>query len=233
VISSGRFLHAHFFLNERTEVTDKTVEPAKERATVKRRGRLSERDWAEATALWEQGVVTYAQLAEKFDRHEQSFVQYFRRRGIKKGSGRAKTMAKVESAVEKQLINDAAIIAARIKETKEEHYKMASGLAKLTWSEVLKTKQDGAPIATALNNLKALDSAMSVLKKAREERYAVLGLDRPDAIDENDVPELVISELTADQIETLRARSFRELNDLGGAPMEDIDDEDDGVVEET
>ncbi len=216
------------------EVTDKTVEPAEELATPKRRGRLSEREWAEATALWEQGAVTYGQLAEKFNRHEQSFVQYFRRRGIKKGSARAKTVAKVESAVEKQLVNDAAIIAARIKETKEEHYKMASGLAKLTWAEVLKTKQEGAPIATALNNLKALDSAMSVLKKAREERYAVLGLDRPDAIDENDVPELVISELTADQIEELRARSFRELNELGNVPVDDIDDdEDDDVIEET
>lgn len=212
------------------EVTEKTSETL---AKAKRKGRLSEREWAEATALWTQGAVTYGQLAEKYDRHEQSFVQYFRRRGIKKGSARAKTMAKVESAVEKQLINDASIIAARIKETKEEHYKMASGLAKLTWAEVLKTKQDGVAVGTAINNLRALDSAMNVLKKAREERYAVLGLDRPDSIDENDVPELVISELTADQIEELRARNFRELNDLGDVPIEDIDESDGDVVEET
>jgi hypothetical protein len=217
-----------------SDVTDLTTKAAEEPVKPKRKGKLSEREWAEATALWEQGAVTYGQLAEKFDRHEQSFAQYFRRRGIKKGSARAKTMAKVESAVEKQLVNDAAIIAARIKETKEEHYKMASGLAKLTWAEVLKAKQDGVPVATALNNLKALESAMNVLKKAREERYAVLGLDRPDAIDENDVPELVISELTADQIEALRARSFRELNELGDVPIEDIDSEgDNDVVDET
>lgn len=212
------------------DVTEKT--PKATEAPAKRKGKLSEREWAEATALWEQGAVTYGQLAEKYKRHEQSFVQYFRRRGIKKGSARAKTMAKVESVVEKQLVNDAAIIAARIKETKEEHYKMASGLAKLTWAEVLKAKQDGVPVGTAINNLKALESAMNVLKKAREERYSVLGLDRPDAVDENDVPELVISELTADQIEALRARSFRELNELGDVPIEDIG-EDDGVVEES
>lgn len=217
-------------------MTDETLKATEKPAKPKRKGKLSEREWAEATALWEQGAVTYGQLAEKFDRHEQSFVQYFRRRGIKKGSARAKTMAKVETAVEKQLVNDAAIIAARIKETKEEHYKMASGLAKLTWGEILKAKQDGVPVGTAINNLKALESAMNVLKKAREERYAVLGLDRPDAIDENDVPELVISELTADQIEALRARSFRELNELEAVSVGDLEDDDaadNGVVEET
>ena len=217
-------------------MTEETSKGAEKPEKPKRKGKLSEREWAEATALWEQGAVTYGQLAEKFDRHEQSFVQYFRRRGIKKGSARAKTMAKVESVVEKQLVNDAAIIAARIKETKEEHYKMASGLAKLTWGEILKAKQDGVPVGTAINNLKALESAMNVLKKAREERYAVLGLDRPDAIDENDVPELVISELTADQIEALRARSFRELNELEAVSVGDLEDDDgadNGVVEET
>lgn len=213
-------------------MTEKTSKAAEKPVKPKRKGKLSEREWAEATALWEQGAVTYGQLAEKYDRHEQSFAQYFRRRGIKKGSARAKTMAKVESAIEKQLVNDAAIIAARIKETKEEHYKMASGLAKLTWAEVLKAKQDGVPVGSAINNLKALESAMNVLKKAREERYAVLGLDRPDSVDENDVPELVISELTADQIEALRARSFQELSEIDDGPIEEIDGSDD-VVEET
>lgn len=213
-------------------MTEKTSKAAEKLVKPKRKGKLSEREWAEATALWEQGAVTYGQLAEKYDRHEQSFAQYFRRRGIKKGSARAKTMAKVESAIEKQLVNDAAIIAARIKETKEEHYKMASGLAKLTWAEVLKAKQDGVPVGSAINNLKALESAMNVLKKAREERYAVLGLDRPDSVDENDVPELVISELTADQIEALRARSFQELSEIDDGPIEEIDGSDD-VVEET
>lgn len=217
-------------------MTEATQDTAAE-APKKRNKRLSERDWAQATALWESGEVTLPELAKKYDRHEQSFVQYFRRRGIKKGSKREKIMAKVEKKVEEQTLNDAAIIAARIKETKEEHYKMASGLAKLTWAEILKAKQDGVPVGTAINNLKALESAMNVLKKAREERYSVLGLDRADSVDDNDVPELLISELTADQIEVLRARSFREIDELADMPVDDLeqgsdDDEDDGVVEE-
>lgn len=194
-------------------MTDETKESS-EQPAAKRKPPLSARQWAEAVALWESGAVTLPELAKKFDRHEQSFVQYFRRRGIKKGRKTAELAKRVEKKVEEQQVNDAAVIAARIRETKEEHYKMAAGLAKLTWNELLKAKQDGVPVGTAINNLKALESAMNVLKKAREERYSVLGLDRPDAIDENDVPELVISELTAEQIEELRQRSFRELASL-------------------
>lgn len=202
----------------------------------KPRSRLTEKEWRQATTLWESGEVTIEDLAKKFDRHPQSFIKYFKKNGIVKGSKSEKLRAKVEERVQEEAANDAAIIAARIKETKEEHYRMATGLAKLTWAEVLKAKQDGVPVAAALNNLKALDTAMTVLKKAREERYAVLGLDRPDAIDENDVPELVIQELTAEQIAALRERNFNDIQDvddeLEGLEMPKDNPADGGVVEE-
>lgn len=200
----------------------------------KARGRLSTAEWRKATALWESGEVTLEELAKRFDRHKQSFSKYFAKHGIKKGAKADKIKEKVEKKIEQDVVNDAAIIAARIKETKEEHYKMASGLAKLTWAEILKAKQDGVPVGAVLNNLKALDSAMATLKKAREERYAVLGLDRPDAIDENDVPELVIQELTAEQIAALRERNFNDIHDVD-EELEGLEmpkDGDDGVVEE-
>lgn len=214
------------------------VKDDKETGTKEPRRRLTKRQLAEAKALYESGAASLTDLAKKYDRHPQTFAQYFSKNGIRKGAKADKVAKKVEAAVEKQQINDAAIIAARIRETKEEHYKMASGLAKLTWAEILKAKQDGVPVGTAINNLKALESAMNVLKKAREERYSVLGLDRPDAVDENEVPELVISELTAEQIETLRARNFREMSEFDDLPTGDLpqetsqDEDDDDVVEE-
>lgn len=212
------------------EAKKTTPPPATKKA---RRPNLTQKEWTEAKTLWESGEVTLPELAKKFDRHEQSFSKYFARHKIKKGTSRAKHQKRVEKEVEKAALNDAAIIAARIKETKEEHYKMASGLAKLTWAEVLKTKQDGVPVSSALNNLKALDTAMTVLKKAREERYSVLGLDRPDAIDENDIPELVISELTAEQIASLRERNFQDVGDIEDVDVSDLQADGSDVVEET
>lgn len=196
---------------------------------------MTEKEWRTAKTLWESGEVTIEELTKRFGRHKQTFIKYFKKHGIVKGAKSEKLKAKVEEKMHEEVANDAAIIAARIKETKEEHYKMASGLAKLTWAEILKAKQDGIPVGAALNNLKALDTAMTVLKKAREERYAVLGLDRPDAIDENDVPELVIQELTAEQIAVLRERNFNDVIEVD-EELEGLElpkpDSDDGVVEE-
>ncbi|MCY1300238.1 hypothetical protein D9M70_497990 [compost metagenome] len=90
-----------------------------------------------------------------------------------------------------------------------------------------------------MNNLKALDNAMTVLKKAREERYAVLGLDRSDYVDDSALPELVISELTNEQIEAMRDRqedsddSLPTLEEEGELPDEDeVVEEDDEIVVE-
>lgn len=172
--------------------------------------RLTPRQWAEAEALWESGEASLEQLAKRFGKTQVALSQHFTKKGIVKGSAVSEHARRVKEEVAKASLEDATVLASRIKETKEEHYKMASNLAKLTWAEILQAKQSEAPISTRLANLKALDTAMNVLKKAREERYSVLGLDRIDAIDESEVPELVISELTADQIESLRDRNFNE-----------------------
>ena len=188
---------------------------------------LSPKRWAEARALWESGEVTLTMLSEKFDVTRATLQRHFTLRGCKKGSKSHEHEKKVAEEIAKNAVDDASVIAARIRETKEEHYKMASGLAKLTWNEVLQAKKAGSPIATAMNNLKALESAMNVLKKAREERFAVLGLDREDYVDQEGLPELVISELTADQIEVLRRKQASD--DLGDIEEDDVTEEDGDV----
>jgi AcrR family transcriptional regulator len=186
-------------------VTKATATPAAAAPKTKH-ARLTPKQWAEAEALWESGEVTLDDLAARFGKHKSAFSAHFKNKGIEKGKRKEELKAAVKEEVARAAIDDATVLAARIKETKEEHYKMAAGLAKLSWNEILLAKQESRPVATALNNLKALDAAMTVLKKAREERWAVLGLDRDDALDEDGLPDLVISELTADQIEALRNR---------------------------
>lgn len=204
--------------------------------------RMTERQWCEAETLWASGNVTYDSLIAKYGKTKSAFERRFRKNGIVKGSAAAAIKKAAEKKVAESVISDATLIAARIKETKEEHYKMAAGLAKLVWSHILKTQQERVSVATATNDLKAIDAAMTVLKKAREERYAVLGLDRPDAVDPGDLPELVVSELTAEQIKELRDRDTSELDDISPTQEGDRehqsdsgdedDDERDGVVEE-
>ncbi|MDR9847029.1 hypothetical protein [Herbaspirillum huttiense] len=200
---------------------------------------MTPKQWAEAEALWESGEVRYEDLVAKFGSSVSTFERHFKKKGVVKGAKAAATKKRVEEQLAKAAVDEATVTAVRIKETKEQHYTMAQGLARLAWNEILEARQSKAPYATRLNNLKAIDAAMAVIKKAREERYSVLGLDRPDAVDPDELPELVIAELTEEQIKELRDRDHTELDDLPPAaagesatPAGDDEDEDDGAVVE-
>lgn len=218
-----------------TTMTEETATSEVRKSSVKtKKTPLTSKQWHEIVRLWESGEVTLETLSKHYERHPSLFTKYFSKNGIKRGSRKA--MAIKEAQEKAANVDDANILAARIRETKEDHYKMASGLAKLTWAEVLRVKQDGLQFSSALNNLKALDTATSTLKKLREERFAILGLDKEDFIDEEGLPELVVSELTADQIEDLqkaRAINIEEIEDPQLDFGEDEDDEgEDEVVSE-
>ncbi len=209
---------------------------------IPKKRNLTPKQWAEAEALWESGTVIYEDLVKKFGCSISTFERHFKKHGNVKGSKAAAAKKKVEEKLAAAAVDEATVIAARIRETKEAHYKMADNLAKLAFGEILQAKRDNQPVSVALNNLKAIDAAMNVVKKAREERYAVLGLDRPDAVDPDELPELLITELTAEQIKELRDRDMTELDDImqaqkPAAPASDDDDEQDiadgdDVVEE-
>jgi hypothetical protein len=159
---------------------------------------------------------------------------------VKRGSKASETRKKVAEEIAKAHVEDTAILVARIRETKEEHYKMVSGLGKLTWQEIVNAKTSGVPFAASLPNLKALETAINNIKKVREEKWSLLGLDKEDVSEDEGLPDLIVSELTADQVEQLRSRdhtAFDELpssdgdNDVGEDDAED-EVEDDGVVDE-
>lgn len=197
----------------------------------KKKRRLTPKQWAEAEALYESGEMTQTEIARKFDITPQSVFTHMKGKGLVAGSKAQEHKKRVAEEVTKAAIDDATIHAGRIRETKEEHYKMSAGIAKLAWSEILKAKSEGAPVSVAMNNLKALDAAMNVLTKARMERWAVLGLDRDVDLDEDGLPELLISELTAEQIEELRQRDFSEFEELPEDGEGQVSGEDE-VVEE-
>lgn len=222
-----------FFLPERFVVSksEPAVAPAKKRV-------LTPKQWAEIEALWESGTVIYADLVKKYGKAQSTFERHFAKKKIVKGAKAEVTKKRVEEKLAVAAVTEATVTAARITETKEQHYRMAQGLASLAWAEVIRAQRDKVPLASITANMKAIDLALSAVKKAREERYAVLGLDRPDAVDPDELPELVISELTAAQVQELRDRDHTELDDLKKAQEDgvdihaDLDDEDDGVVDE-
>lgn len=240
-------IYAPFFLPEGFTVTAPKMTPrerkaAKVLADAKRR-RFTPEQWSRIEAMWASGSVTYADLIAKFGSCTATFERHFKRVGCVKGSNAAATKERIVAKLESTAIAEATVLAARIHETKEQHYTMVGNLAKLAWNEILQCKRDNLPVSVAAANLKALNEGMTIFKKVREEKWAILGLDRPDAIDPDEIPELIISELTAEEVQQLRDRDHSELDDITPPPAgegdeddgegddEDVDDSD-GVVEE-
>lgn len=199
--------------------------------------KMKPKEWAEAETLWESGNVTLKELSERFKMVEETFSRHFARIGIKKGSKAALASEKVREGVLKTMVDDATVLSTRIRETKEEHYKLSSLLVKLASNEILQAKRDGQPYESKLNNIKALDLAMNVIKKGREERWAVLGLDDPNSVNDDELPELMINEMTAAQIEDMQARQVQAsqefIDDINGVldSTVAIEGEDDVVTE--
>lgn len=181
---------------------------------------------AECFALWRSGTMTLDQLAKKFNKDRTTLSALFSKHGVVKGSDAKVTEEKVAAAVTAAIVDDASVLANRIRETKEQHYKMNEGLAKLTWKVVVDASQPGNNIGSRINEIKALKLAADTIAKAREERFAVLGIKADDGDSDAPLPPLTIQELTAEDIERMNAERLLQAaqEDLGIADIGDMGD---------
>ena len=201
--------------------------------------RLTTRQWAEAEALWARGEVTLTQLSERYGKDVSAFTKHFRKKGLEKGSKAAEVKERVEAAIDREMVSEAEITAQRVRETKDEHYKMSKALSQMAFSEVLQAKKNGIQLGAIIANLKAIESAMNTVKKGREERYAVLGLDNGEFIDDEQIPVLNVSDLTEEEIFQIQ-NGKDGIDDIPDEELDldedgledDAEDDGDGVVEE-
>ncbi len=191
--------------------------------------RLTVSERAQISALWKSGEMTYDQLAKKFKKSVSTIKNVLRESGAVKSELKHEVEKKVAAAVEQTILSEATIYANRIKETKEEHYKMATNIAKLIYAGVVKAKQEGRPLATIAGDMKALTLAAQGLKISREERYAVLGIDAKDAGDDRPLPDLVVQELSADDIKEMHKHNMVQADEYGD---EDLSLGDEALVNE-
>ena len=185
------------------------------KTAVERKRRLSPREWVALEAIWEAGDMTLITIAEKCGLSPRAVQGHMAAHKIIRGIKKGELRKRADEAIAIAHADDAAILITRIRETKEEHFKMVDGLGKLTWAEIIKAKKELLPMASITMNLKALDIAITNIKKIREEKWALLGLDKEDASEDEGLPDLVVSELTADQVMALRNRDHTlELEEL-------------------
>lgn len=191
-------------------MTEPVAQPAEEPKKRSKKLMVPPEKWAEVERAWANGKFgTVAGLAAHFELPEAKVKERLDRQGIKKGQSIDEYNRAVQAELEKRAVEDARLVAERIAETRDEHYKMAHAITKFTYQELIKCHQGKLPFAGAKQNLASLESAMKVLKMAREERFAVLGVgDGTETDHEQSTPELVINELTPEKIEELKSRSL-------------------------
>lgn len=192
--------------------------------------RLAAAQWAEAVALWELGEASLTELSDRYGLARETFSRKFKKLGIVKGSRAAEQADMVRQEIVKSSITDATILAERARATKEEHYGWASTMARLAMLHITRARNENRSEATASPALKAINTTMDILKKAREERWKCLGLDDETFLPE-DLPDLVVRELTAQDIEDMRKRGFGDISDADLAmEVSDIDVGDEVVI---
>lgn len=175
---------------------------------------ISKKAFLEAKDLWESGKHTLNDIAAKIGVPAPTLQRALRAAGSRKGS-RAVVIAGEEKSVEARIDE---LQVRRIGETKEQHYSYAEALAKLTIDVVVTAKRNGLRFSTIDRDIAALGKAAKTMEVLRKERYAILGLDRDDMADPEDTPELMVSELTAEQIQEIRAQIEQGLVDEDDLP---------------
>lgn len=199
--------------------------------------RLSALEWSEIEAVYALGDATGAELAKKYAISERAISRHMEKKGIRHGMSAAARDAEIKRKLAEETADDVAKRAMRIRKTKEDHYKWSEALAGLTMQEILEAKKAKSSLSSIGNNLRALRIAAETLSRLRDERYQVLDVEAGDNGDE--LPELVIRNLTADQIKRIqedkdRARQAEQELDMED-PLKDLLDEDAGgdeIVEE-
>lgn len=166
---------------------------------------LTPRDWAEIEEKWSLGDTTLEQLSTDYKVSVAHLSRSLAERGVKKGSKAAEVKLAIQEAVHEQHVTDAVEQMRRIEETKDEHYKYAKTLAALAFRLVAKQIQNKQSISAVKDDVKTVREALQALQIARNERWAVLGLDQdPDTGEESTT--LIVQEMTQGDLQAVRDR---------------------------
>ena len=189
----------------------------------KRVARLTESEKAEAIALYKAGDATLTDLSKRFGKNKQTFANLFKALSIVKGSSAAEISKKIADEVAKTIVSDAALYAKRIKDTKEETYNTSTAISKMVTATLVRARSEGLPYGTTTNDLKAFKIAAETLRITREERYIVLGITNADDLTDRPLPDLMIQELNAVDIEEMSRQN--RVSDDGEFDMDEMGDE--------
>lgn len=199
---------------------------------AKKGKRMTPKDWAEAIALWEYGEVTLEELSEKYGLAKETFSRRFTKEGAVKGRLADEHEEKVREKISKKMVADTVTTIERQKMAKEDFYNNSIALSKLSMHEIVNAKKAKIPLGGTLAALKAIEKAAQIQKICKDNIWMILGLDKDEDVDLDDLPDLPITEMSAREIEEMHQRQINDALGLGDEGI-DLEGEEKDVVEES
>jgi hypothetical protein len=158
-----------------------------------------------AVTEWNLGNVTLDVLAKRYGKSVQAIQKMLDREGAVKGSTASVQKEAVTAAIEQVVIDDASLHAQRVRDTHEEHYKLATMVGKLIANTILKARQEGRSQGTAFDDHRALVMAMNGLTLVQKSRERALGIDQAKPEEDKPLPTLGLQEVTDEQVAAIQA----------------------------
>lgn len=202
-------------------------------SSPKKRRKLTEAEWTKIVTLWELGQATQEELANMFDCTKQAIYMGLRNRGSVKGSKRHIVGDSMIEAAK----SDAARQVEEIDSMKQRYIQYADLLAKLLIKAISDKAKSGLPVSDAKEDVVTLQKAAAAMETLRSSNYHLYGLNDPDQVTD-EMPEIVMTEMTAEEIEAINKNfeidddgdRLSEMEELAAVDVDlpfDDDDEDD------
>lgn len=171
-------------------------------STTKKSIRLTAAQWAAVVAKWELGTHTLQSLSEEYRISLTAIKQGLNSRGAKRGV-RAHEVA--EEVVEQQK-SDRQRTAELAGRMKEKYLKYTDAISSIAMRKLMEQHAAGKSLEGIKGEMETLRKAAAVLSTMRDENFHLLGLYKDD-ISEEELPEIIISELTAEELDAIQ-RNF-------------------------
>lgn len=163
--------------------------------------RLTKKQWAEIVELYETGDIQPKDIAERYGVSASAISQGLQERGAIYGRIGAEQAQKAASEAR----DDFTTLITRVRETKDSHYKIAKIISGMAQETVTSAYKGETSWAEADEKVKVLLNAMKIQGQARIERFALLGLDKDNFLENDQLPELRVVEMTQDEIQAIRS----------------------------
>lgn len=183
--------------------------------------KLMPRDWLEIVQMARSGVPV-ATIAETFQVAKASIYAGLKKRRVIIGVYTPSATQIEESSQRQEIIK-------RIRETKDADYRYTEFLQRQSIKLLMDAQREGRPLATTLDDLKSLKTAMEVVRGGTDNKWRILGLDKENEDTDKELPELPIREMTDAEIIAERDKQLLDDADLEAveeALVEDGEDDD-------